>query len=387
MVKRRYRIAFVSSPATRASTARRDREWLWDPRVYKGSDFKAFVFRNYKDTSFELAKIYTKGDTLLWLLSLPFQLVKGRFDLEITGLTYPDAVAAFVTGKILRQRIIVYESHWYWPRSTLSHLIWPIARRMALHANVIMALNSRTKLFWKTVGAREDCILTCHYYIAAIDVNRQRQGQAAKIRNRFDNKKIILFLGRLTKIKGVDYLIRAFADLGNHLTDSVLVIAGDGPEKANLTKLSNELGLSNVYFIGAVWDADFKAALYMACDIFVYPSVIMDVAEEWGLAINEAMSIGKPVVTTDAVGAAFDLVRHNINGLVVPQRNIQRLSNALRFLLENDTMRNAMGEKAKEIMKEEFELRKAQKDLLNIIDKAGKQGSAPEFFSETQRAI
>jgi len=377
-MKRRYRITFVSSPATRASSARRDEEWLWNPSFHEEYDVKAYVFSKYRESSLEIAEIYTRGDALLWLLGLPFRLVKARPDLLITGMVYPEAMIAFIMGKILRQRSIVYDSHWYWPKSTLNHLIWPVARGIALHANIIMVLNTRTKLFWKTAGVKEERILICHVYTATVNVTTQRQAHAAEIRKCFDNKNIILFVGRLIKIKGVDYLIQAFAKLGNHLNDSVLVIVGDGPERVNLTKLSEDLRLSNVHFMGAVWDEDFKAALYLACDIFVLPSVTMDVAEEWGLAINEAMSVGKPVVTTNAVGSAFELVRQNVNGFVVPEKSIQSLSNALHVLVENDRMRSVMGERSKEIIKEEFELTKAQRDLRKIIDHARRLRPEPQ---------
>jgi glycosyltransferase involved in cell wall biosynthesis len=135
--------------------------------------------------------------------------------------------------------------------------------------------------------------------------------------------------------KGVRTLLDAWgrADLEN----AVLALAGSGPLGAGATRL------------GQV-PRDDLPALYAAADALVLPSIrTATFTEPWGLVVNEAMHQGRPVITTDAVGAAAGgLVRDGRNGLVVPQRDPAALADALSTLAADIPLRERLGAAARE---------------------------------------
>ena len=106
------------------------------------------------------------------------------------------------------------------------------------------------------------------------------------------------------------------------MDDIFLLIVGDGPFINECKDLAKKIDIKNIHFMGYV---DAKAYCYKACDVFVLPSILLDdhQYEAWGLVINEAMAFGKPIITTDAVGAAEDLVKDGYNGYIVKNKSVE----------------------------------------------------------------
>jgi glycosyltransferase involved in cell wall biosynthesis len=129
-----------------------------------------------------------------------------------------------------------------------------------------------------------------------------------------DNKLVLLYFGRVMQQKGLDYLIRAVAELNR--TDNVyyLLIAGEGEFKDACIRLSEQLGLKNIKFCGAV-EPKQRKNYFEQCDVFCFPGTnILGVVDVWGLTVNEAIQFNKPVVATEAVGSAIDLIYNGVNG-------------------------------------------------------------------------
>ena len=132
---------------------------------------------------------------------------------------------------------------------------------------------------------------------------------------------LLLAMGRLHPNKGFDVLLRAMVDLPDHW----LWIAGEGPEAAALTRLSEELGVAGrVRFLGWRDDSD---ALMQACDVFVCSSR----HEPLGNIVLEAWAAGKPVVAAAAAGPA-SLIGSDEAGLLVPVEDAVALSRAIAKL-------------------------------------------------------
>ena len=141
---------------------------------------------------------------------------------------------------------------------------------------------------------------------------------------------------RLIPIKGVIYLIRAFALLRHDIPGARLEIAGSGPEQPLLEREVQLLGLRDaVRFLG--WQADIESAL-KRWDIFVLPSL----EEGFGVAALEAMAAGLPVIAS-AVGGVPELVEDGRTGLLVPPADAAALADRLRLLLLNPMLRQSMG--------------------------------------------
>lgn len=144
-------------------------------------------------------------------------------------------------------------------------------------------------------------------------------------------KYIILFLGRLHERKGIDFLIRSYAELRKELNDVVLVLVGsDDGYKAKAEILINELNLTNeVSFIGYVGGAD-KIAAYVDADILVYPAIF----EIFGLVPFEAIMCGTPIIVTDDCGCG-ELVREANCGYLVKYGDVNDFEEKIKWVINN----------------------------------------------------
>lgn len=150
---------------------------------------------------------------------------------------------------------------------------------------------------------------------------------------------VVLHVGRLIPHKAVDVLIRAAA-----AEDVRLNVVGDGPEQGALGKLASSLG-ARVTFAGQLEGRELAAA-YAAADVFALASR----RETWGVVVNEAAAAGLPLVLSDAVGAAGDLLRQGENGLLVPAGDADRLAEALTRLAADPELRRRMGSRSRELV-------------------------------------
>jgi glycosyltransferase involved in cell wall biosynthesis len=150
---------------------------------------------------------------------------------------------------------------------------------------------------------------------------------------------IVLSVGRLSPEKGLDTLIDALATIGDPRVR--LVVAGTGDERQALEKRAVAAGLTTT-FLGAVpWEQ--LREVYVASDVFA----LLSRHEPWGVVVNEAAATGLPLVLSDRVGAAHDLVREGENGFVVPADDPLAAAAALRPLVVDAKLRRAVGDTAR----------------------------------------
>ncbi len=149
---------------------------------------------------------------------------------------------------------------------------------------------------------------------------------------------IILFVGRLIHAKGVIHLIRIMPKVLAARRDVRLVILGEGPERAALTALVNDLNLSSIVsFVGERPHED-AIAFMRASDLFVLPSL----TEPFGMVLVEAMSCGLPIVASNVMGIP-SIVEEGTNGFLVPPGNEGALAAQVLRLLADPVERGAMG--------------------------------------------
>lgn len=146
-----------------------------------------------------------------------------------------------------------------------------------------------------------------------------------------NQKHMILYLGRLHERKGIDFLIRSFAELLTEMDNAILVLAG--PDDGHLNKAKSiveELSLDDkVKFTGFISSAE-KLEAYMDADVLVYPSVL----EIFGLVPFESITCGTPVVVTDDCGCGEFIKKANC-GYLVTYGDIIDLKYKIRQILEN----------------------------------------------------
>ncbi len=152
---------------------------------------------------------------------------------------------------------------------------------------------------------------------------------------------VVLSVARLAPEKGLDVLVRAIADAGDERL--LLVVAGEGTERARLEKLAEEAGVRLVLTGDVEWER--VVELYVAADVFA----LLSEREPWAVVVNEAAACGLPLVLSDRVGAAHDLLRDGENGTLVQAGDVAGAAAALRELAADPERRRAQGARSREV--------------------------------------
>ena len=160
--------------------------------------------------------------------------------------------------------------------------------------------------YWRKQGLPKDWVTP---YYNTIDVEELRKARAniteqqlIEMRRQLGvgGKRVLLFSGRLYPEKNVDFLLKAFALLKKIYPDVALLIIGDGEERKKLERLTTELNLHDVHFLGELVEAKDTAVYFSLADLMVLPSLV-------GLAIVHGFAFGLPLHTTDSPGHGPEL--------------------------------------------------------------------------------
>ena len=149
-------------------------------------------------------------------------------------------------------------------------------------------------------------------------------------------KKVVLFVGRLEEVKGIEYLIDAI-----QYTDAKLVIAGGGSLEQELRNRALAYG-EQIEFLGPKTHAELKE-IYPSADVFVMSSVTTQkgAKEGFGLVMLEAMASGVPVVGF-ASGGIPQLITHDVNGLLCEEKDVKTLAENINKALSNEELRSKL---------------------------------------------
>lgn len=175
-------------------------------------------------------------------------------------------------------------------------------------------------------------------------------------------RRVVLYVGRVSKSKGVDLLLKAFV---NELTNGAwcLVIVGSISDNT-LKKFVENNGLTdNVLFTGVLSSAK-VASCYSAANLFVLPSRY----DGWGVVVNEALSSGLPVIVSDAAGSSEHLVENALNGFVFKSDSVKSLSRCLKTYRENESLLSEHGSYSRCII-EKYRPEKVSSKLIKVFKK------------------
>jgi 1,2-diacylglycerol 3-alpha-glucosyltransferase len=174
-----------------------------------------------------------------------------------------------------------------------------------------------------------------------VPLHMLQQGDPQWLKNNYPippENKVLLFVGRLTKEKNLEFLIKAFRQVKDRDPQTTLVLTAQGPIESELKRLATNLDLQldrDVLFTGAVPYETLKH-VYHSADLFVFSSM----TETQGLVLIEAMAAGLPVVAVKAFGV-MDMVDHMIDGILT-ECDLEEFSQAICSLLENETLYNEL---------------------------------------------
>jgi glycosyltransferase involved in cell wall biosynthesis len=302
-------------------------------------------------------------------------LLFGKYDLVIfppadsPGELF-DNLVCFLTTRIRGKPYLIWSERWLWKEDKKS-----IIRRLYLafdeivmgfifrKASACVTDGKKHKAYLLSLNVSENKIFIAPPASVIDGSSDSANGSKIKERLGIGKKKVILYVGRLIKLKGVNYLIEAFSKIRAERDDVHLIIVGGeglyGKTREerfsidDLKDLSKKLGLKldlDISFLGDVVGKDL-AGYFLICNVFVLPGITHVIGDAWGLVLNEAMQFGKPVISTDAVGAAFDLIEEGINGFMVPEKDVGGLYEALNTVLSDPRMEEKMGDESRKIIR------------------------------------
>jgi L-malate glycosyltransferase len=279
---------------------------------------------------------------LLWLIR--------RRRIDIVNVHYPTAPFGYFAFCRLPSRIrLVTSVHGadIFPKGKPRD-VYAAPLRFLLRRSDIIVANSAAfqEDFLRIFPLLRDKTTFVHNGVDLAELNPQG-GEAMQPDGRY-----ILCVAAHNEKKALDVLLRAFALLIGSDADIKLVLVGDGPLRGDLEVLAAELGLgSRVIFAGAR-DRPAVAQLLHGCELFVLPSR----SEPFGIAVIEAMAVGKAVVAS-RTGGIPELVEDGEDGLLVEPDNDAELASTIKCLLHDSELRSKLASRARNKVRERFQWR------------------------------
>lgn len=215
------------------------------------------------------------------------------------------------------------------------------------HIDIALYVGQHNRRYFQKHGLRKEQLAWAPH---AIDNDRfardseNREAEAISWRRDLgiaDDDRVALFAGKLEDNKQPELLLDAFLSFDHE--HAHLVFVGTGPLEDKLRSVSR--GSRNVHFLG-FQNQSRMPTVYRLGDVYVLPSQ----RETWGLGVNEAMACRRPVVVSDHVGCAPDLVIEGKSGWSFPAGDLEALSSILRRAIDGPSKLSAMGEFAEKLI-------------------------------------
>ena len=305
------------------------------PHVGDGKDF--FVHPLVKVVTKDIADRPVKT-SFMALKQLLFGLLRLR---NAVRASKPDVVISFdgpinvrtlMACAVMQVPIIIFEQV-HPAQYSLGEFWGKWRRRLYPQAEVLLNLTQAASDWCGRYNVRNSAVIPNPIVPAAVHA-----------RPPLDEGGIVVAAGRLVPQKRFDLLIESFALISDKYPNWNLVINGEGPDRDDLERRLEERGLANRVSLPG-W-ADDMAAEMAKGDFFVLSSEY----EGFGNVICEAMAVGLPVVSFDCPSGPGDIVRHEVDGLLVEPLNVEKLAQAMSRMMDDRDLRLRMGERALEVL-------------------------------------
>lgn len=255
-------------------------------------------------------------------------------DVLVSFITQANVIALIATAGLGIPVVISERTD---PREHLEPLPWRVLRWCTYRRALRLVVQTNAVRTWAEGFMRKDRVIAIPNPVAPLadTVNEHRPATLQGLR--------IVAMGRLGHEKGFDLLLEAFALIAGRFPTARLVIYGEGPERGSLQRHAEALGLvDRVSFPGQVVrvaDALSEASLFVLSSRYEgFPNVLL-----------EAMSLSRPVIAFDCSSGPAEIVRHEIDGLLVPAADVKALSAAMARALSDPDLRMRISAKASEV--------------------------------------
>lgn len=311
-----------------------------------------------------------------WAASRYVKKNSSQIDVVHLHLTSTGLIVSLLNRR-LRSRMFYtcHLSQWAIPVSGLRlseriHLL--IDAYLMRQLKMVIALNEAAKESFIYLGkVRRDNVVVLPNGVDTDFFKPTATPEAVTHKYGLEGKSTILFVGRLAKIKGVDYLLKAADVIVNELgyRNAIFILVGPhtfaGVDRAlsidEIYKYVKQHSLdANIILAGSLPLEEVKV-LYAACDIFVLPSL----AEGDPLVTIEAMASGKPLIGS-RVGGIVHQIRDGWNGFLIEPANERELADKIKYLIDSSPERKRMGANSREYAEDEFDWRKITERLVQV---------------------
>jgi glycosyltransferase involved in cell wall biosynthesis len=197
------------------------------------------------------------------------------------------------------------------------------AKKINNKALGVFAIGQKAKEDYLKKGVFHEKVGVIYY-----SINPLKRKETKYLKN-FLYKRKFIFIGELSKRKGVDILIRAFSKLNT--SDWGLIMIGRGKEEIKYKALAKNLKvLHKIRFLGNIEFSEINEFLSIA-DVLILPSRF----DGWGVVLNEGASLGMPLIATDECGAAYHLIKNNNNGFCIKANSVNDLMKSMLYYVNN----------------------------------------------------
>ncbi len=285
----------------------------------------------------------------------PWHMRRSDADVMVVHVPNPTAEIGWLLGRPKAKLVVRYQSDVVRQAAAMK-VYKPFLMKFLDKADIIIPSSQQYLETSKTLAPFKDKCRVVPLGIVPSEFASPDGARIAALQEQYP-PSFVLFAGKHRYYKGLEYLVKAAPRIRAHV-----VIAGDGPERAGLMKLANETGVS-ISFPGALSQEDLIAHLH-AARVVVFPSV--ERSEAYGISMLEAHACGTPVVAT-TLGTGVEFVNaHDETGLNVTPRDAAALADGVNRLLDDETLRQAMGAQAQERILREFDARRIAHDEFEI---------------------
>jgi glycosyltransferase involved in cell wall biosynthesis len=258
-------------------------------------------------------------------------LSKDKSEYVIVGGGYfiPNSLAALIISKLKGKKIGYFSEALFPSKNKLAFTAkWLVLRVLNWCCDAIFCTGKKAAKSFEDFGvSMPKFVIPYNIDIAAFDIKRMETLKRGKLLDRYksNNEFVILTSGFLIPRKGMDILIKAVKPLKENFK---LIILGGGEQEAELKQLSE--GDDRIEFAGFQQSTEIPYFFSIA-DLFVLASRY----DGWGVVINEAIAAGLPVVSSDKVGAAVELIVNDVNGNVCESDNVEQYRSVISGLINN----------------------------------------------------
>lgn len=328
----------------------------YDPAVGSVVDWGLPLREGYEGEVFPNLSPWRDGDDGFWKYvnpALVWRVLTGAHDaVYVHGHNHFTHLAAIVAARLAGKRLVIrtisYNLGWRpWPFRALRFGLYRLLYRLADRLLYVGDLNRR---FFEEFGAKREQLVYAPHIVDNVrfrEEGKRLSPRRGELRSGFGippDHRVVLFCAKLIPKKRPLAMIDAFFDAG--FRDWTLLMVGDGPLRAACKARAEARGAGNRVVFAGFLDQRAVCRAYAVADLMVLPSSHQ---ETWGLVVNEAMNFGCPVIVSDRVGCAPDLVSAGA-GLVFPHERLDCLVDAMRRMASDDALRARCGERARRLI-------------------------------------